>query len=132
MKVAQSDLALELSQSKWTRMKFNKSGKQILVTTNSGLVIMVDGYTGSITHIFTSEGDHGKPSKLPAPACFSQDDNTVFCGNENGTISCFDATTGDLLKKLDGHVGRVGCISVNPNYAQLATSCTNTALWNLS
>jgi len=110
-------------------MKFNKSGKQILVTTESGLVIMVDGYDGKVTNVFLSEGANGAPGTQPAAACFTSDDQTVLCGNEDGTISCWDVATGSLVKKLKGHVGHVACIASNPKYAQIASSCTNTALW---
>jgi COMPASS component SWD2 len=132
-KVPSSEVASQLCDSEWKRMQFNKSGKQILVTTNSGLIVMVDGYNGSITNVFVSDGCKGNtPSrKTSAPACFSEDDNTVFCGNEDGSISCLDATTGVLVKKLEGHVGGVTCIATNPKFQQIASTCTNTAIWNI-
>jgi WD40 repeat protein len=110
-------------------MRFNKSGKQILITTDKGLVLMVDGYDGRLTHAFLSKGADDSPGTEPAAACFTSDDNFLLIGNENGTIDCYDSTTGELRRKLEGHVGRVGCIEFNPKYQQFASSCTNTALW---
>ena len=87
---------------------------------------MLDGYDGSIVNVFVGSGDN---LKEPMPVCFTSDDKTVLGGNTNGTINCWDANDGELIKKLEGHVGRVSCLACNPKYAQIASSCTNTALW---
>lgn len=93
-------------------------------------MIIVDGYDGSITNVFFAEGLDGTPmSGVTAGACFTSDGNTVLVGNANGTISCYDAINGTMVKQLKGHVGAVGCIESNPKYAQIASSCTNTAIW---
>ena len=132
-------LANELSKSEWTSMKFNTSGKNLLVTTKKGLILMLDGFDGSVTNIFMSNGiDTAATSSsttVPAAmdhsmsACFTPDEKTVLGGNEDGSISCWDSKTGVLLRKLDGHVGRVGCLAANPKFAQIASACTNTAIW---
>ena len=129
-KVSQPGLATELCKSKWKSIDFNKSGKQILVKTESGLVIIVDGYDGAVTNVFFSEGSDGAPTTGATGACFTPDGNTVLVGNGDGSISCWDAVYGILVKQLKGHVGPVGCIESNPKYAQIASSCTNTALWS--
>lgn len=123
--------ASDLCGSHWKSMKFNKSGKQILITTDTGIVFMVDGYdSNKVTNVFLSEGINSSPyGNQPSVACFSSDDQTVLVGNENGTISCYDSLDGSLLRKLEGHVGRVGCVASNPKYAQIASACTNIALW---
>jgi len=131
-RTAQPHIASELSRAKWSSMTFNKSGKQILITTELGLVLVVDGYDANIvTHVFSAEdmSGEGSQSAKPAAACFSSDDQTVLVGNENGSISCFDVVSGLLVKKLDGHVGHVGCVASSPKYAQIASACTNVALW---
>jgi len=122
--------AMELSKVKWTSMNFNTSGKQLLVTAEKGLGLMLDGFDGSVSNVFIAAGKDANvlPSHSLA-ACFTPDDNTVLVGNEDGTIGCWSAQNGNLQKKLEGHVERVGCIAANPKYAQLASSCTNTALW---
>ena len=129
-KLSDSNLALELSRSTWKSFQFNKDGRQILVKTESGLVIVVDGYEGTITNVFFSEGADGVPRREPAGACFASDGNTVLIGNGDGTISCWDSINGAMVKKLKGHVGPVGNILHNPKKAQIASSCTNMALWN--
>ena len=122
--------AYALSRSEWTSLEFNKSGKQILVGSNGGVAMTVDGYEGTVIHSFLTEtGSDNAPASHPMAACFTPDDRTVLSGNENGTVSCYDADTGLVLRNLKGHVDRGGCVAVNPKYAQIATACTNTALW---
>lgn len=125
-KVSTPEAASELSNAAWNGIKFDKSGKHLLVTTQKGCALLLDGYDGKIVNVFVGEGENVKE---PMAACFSSDDKTVLGGNADGTISCWDVASGQLIKKLEGHVGPVSCIASNPKYAQLASSCTNTALW---
>ncbi|KAL7455182.1 hypothetical protein ACHAWC_006745 [Mediolabrus comicus] len=127
--------AYALSRSEWTSIDFNKSGKQILIGTNGGVVHTIDGFEGTVLHSFQTEGNSSdgssssSSSPLPMAACFTSDDRSVLCGNNDGTVSCYQADSGLLERKLRGHVGEVGCVAANPKYAQLASSCTNTAVW---
>ena len=122
--------AFELSKVKWTSMNFSTSGKHLLVTADSGLGLMLDGFDGSVTNVFLAAGKDGNTAPVhPMAACFTPDDQTVLVGNEDGSIGCWSTQNGKLVRKLEGHVGRVGCIAANPKYAQIASSCTNTALW---
>lgn len=125
-KTSTPETASELSSADWTGIKFNNSGKHLLVTTKKSSALMLDGYDGSIVNVFVGDGEN---KSEPLAACFSSDDRTILGGNPDGTISCWDASNGELIKKLEGHVGRVGCIASNPKYAQIASCCTNTALW---
>ncbi|KAL3789753.1 hypothetical protein HJC23_006746 [Cyclotella cryptica] len=120
--------AYALSKNEWTSMEFNKSGKQILFSSK-GVVVSVDGYEGTVLHSFLLEADDNSTSLESMAGCFTPDNRTVLCGNENGTVSCYDASTGLLTRKMKGHVDRVGCVAANPKYAQIASACTNTALW---
>lgn len=109
-------------------MEFNKSGKQILFRSK-GALISVDGFEGTVLNCFLAESDGNGTPSLPMAGCYTPDDKSVLCGNENGIISCYDANTGLLVRKLRGHVGRIECMAVNPRYNQFASACTNTALW---
>jgi len=120
------ELAMVLSRSEWTSIKFDKSGKQLLVTGKKGLVMTLDGFDGTITNVFSNPSStNGELS-----ACFTPDDRTILTGNEDGSIHCWNAKNGNLLRKLEGHTNRVGCVAANPKYAQVASACSNTALWN--
>jgi WD40 repeat protein len=119
--------AYALSRSQWTSIDFNKSGKQILIGAKGGVAHTVDGYEGTVLHSFQAEGESN--SHLPVAACFTSDDQSVLCGNNDGTVSCYQSDSGLLARKLRGHVDRVGCVAANPKYKQIASSCTNTAVW---
>lgn len=122
--------AYALSKAEWTSIEFNKSGKQILIGANGGVALSVDGYEGTVLHSFLTETGSGRaPSSHPMATCFTADDRSVICGNDDGTVSCYQADSGLLARKLMGHVDRVGAVAVNPKYAQIATACTNTAVW---
>eukprot|EP00559_Dactyliosolen_fragilissimus_P007051 CAMPEP_0184857176 /NCGR_PEP_ID=MMETSP0580-20130426/2341_1 /TAXON_ID=1118495 /ORGANISM="Dactyliosolen fragilissimus" /LENGTH=355 /DNA_ID=CAMNT_0027352625 /DNA_START=51 /DNA_END=1118 /DNA_ORIENTATION=- len=124
------NIANVLSKAGWKSIQFNASGKNLLITAEKGLALMLDGFDGSVSNVFVAEGPNANTSPtLAISACFTPDERAVLGGNEDGTISCWDAKTGVLLRKLDGHVGPVGCVAANPKFAQIASSCTNTALW---
>jgi len=141
--IPSNTIATELSFARWTSMKFNTSGKKLLVTTDKGMALVLDGYDGSVTDVLLSDssGNDGgnaltmmtKCPSEPMTACFTRDDRTVLCGNGDGTIGCWSLDAGGgastLVQTLKGHVGRVGCMATNPKYAQIATACTNTAVW---
>mmetsp|Transcript_6327 Transcript_6327/g.14586 ORF Transcript_6327/g.14586 Transcript_6327/m.14586 type:complete len:348 (-) Transcript_6327:866-1909(-) len=122
--------AYALSRSEWTSLEFNKSGKQILACCANGLAISIDGFDGGIARAFLSEITPGATqSTTPLAACFTSDDKSVIVGNEDGTVSCYQADSGLLARRLRGHVSRVSAVACNPKYCQLATACTNTAVW---
>lgn len=126
--------AYALSKAEWTSMEFSKSGKQLLIGAMGGIALTLDGYEGSVIHSFQTETGgsiSGSTTSQPQPmaACFTADDNSIICGNDDGTVSCYQADSGLLARKLRGHVDRVGAAAMNPKYMQFATACTNTAVW---
>ena len=110
-----------LSQSHWTSLTFNADGNQILASGKNGLTLLVDGYDGTVQKNLSTPG--------ATYACFTPDDKTVLCGNHDGSIRCWNVSTGTLLKKLEGHTGPVNWVGANPKHAMLASCCSNTALW---
>lgn len=123
--------AYALSKAPWTSMEFNKSGKQILIGTDGGFCLSIDGYEGTVLHSFVSETGTGGASLQPMAACFTADDQSVICGNDDGTVSCYQADSGLLARKLRGHTDTVGAVAMNPVYAQFATACQGIAVWNV-
>ncbi len=125
--------AYAISKAEWTSMEFNKSGKQLLIGVVGGVALSLDGYDGSVIHSFQTEtgGSSGSTASQSCPmaVCFTADDNSIICGNDDGTVSCYQADSGLLTRKLRGHVDRVGAVAMNPKYMQFATACTNTAVW---
>ena len=147
-----ADEAWDMSGADWGCIQFSSSGKQLLISAKQGLAMTMDGFTGALGHIFIDDIDsESNPSLDNAPslldtdeieqsvaACFTPDEKTILIGScQNlsdscGVVMCYDAESGQLLSKLEGHVESVGCIACSPKYAILATSCINTALWSWS
>jgi len=136
--------ARELSRSEWASLKFDSSGKHMLVTTRSGMAMSLDGFTAEVqqaflapatntTNIdpdsFTIDDEDVAPASNKIVACFTPDDRFILGGCSNGTIQCWEAATGRLVRQLDGHADAVTALAFNPKLAMFASSCTNTALW---
>jgi len=128
---ATPERAFALSKSEWTSIEFNKSGKQILACANNGVAVSIDGYDGRVEHGFVAEVRQpgGPHPGMPIAACFTPDDRSVVVGNDDGSVSCYQASSGLLARRLRGHVDRVGAVASNPKYCQIGTACTNTAIW---
>lgn len=122
---ATPDRTKTLSEADWTSLQFNESGNQILVGAEKGMSVLLDGFEGTVQRVLVGS----KPTERAAVCCFTPDDKTILQGNEDGSISCWSVDTGTVVKTLTGHPGPVSCIAANPKYAQIASSCTQTALW---
>jgi COMPASS component SWD2 len=121
-----TDRAKQLSQDNWTSIKFNISGDKLLIGTEKGMCILLDGFTGAILRVLLVPSNIDRISV----ACFTPDDDTVLQGNSDGSISCWNVQTGAIIKTLTGHPGPITCIAANPKYTQIASACTQTAIWN--
>ena len=132
--------AKELSRSEWKSITFNAAGSQMLATARGGLAILLDGFTADIMQAFLADAGGSGTSNIGGDddergvedsitACFTRDDRFVLGGCSDGTVKCWSAASGSLVNTLTGHVGPVSAIACNPRRAQVASSCTNTALW---
>lgn len=119
------DRAKELSQVEWTSMDFNVSGNQILIGAEQGMCVLLDGFEGAVQRVLVGP----KTTQRAAVSCFTPDDMTVLQGNDDGTISCWSVDMGVITNNLTGHPGPVTCVATNPKYKQIASACTQTALW---
>mmetsp|Transcript_3808 Transcript_3808/g.5553 ORF Transcript_3808/g.5553 Transcript_3808/m.5553 type:complete len:331 (+) Transcript_3808:200-1192(+) len=118
----EKELTPQMARSEWTSMKFNASGNQILVTGKNGLVLTLDGYEGTVQRSFSGKGT--------TSACWTTDDKTILTGADDGTISCWNADTGSVIRKLEGgNSGSISWVGVNPKYSMFASCDTNTAMW---
>ncbi|GKY97272.1 hypothetical protein MPSEU_000685600 [Mayamaea pseudoterrestris] len=107
-------------------LSFNTSGSQILLGGEHGQTLVLDGFEGTIQKVFSPAN---RTSDGFLASCFSSDDKTLLQANDAGGILCWDLEHGSLLQTLEGHSSRVNCISSNPRYSQIASSCTQTCLW---
>lgn len=119
--------AAELARSAMTSLEFNLSGSQILAGFDNGLALVINGYEGHIERVVAE--NNGAGSHRPAVVAFTPDDRTILCGNEDGSIDCWDFASGTRVKHLTGHASPVTCVAANPKFSQLASTCSQTALW---
>jgi len=120
-----------ISRSPFRSLQFNVSGSSILVGADYGVSVVLDGFQGTIQKAFVP------PRSSPTVAAvsgFTPDDKTVLNGNVDGTITCWDASSGAVVKRFDDdkgfHLGQpVSCIAANPKYAQFASASSQVALW---
>ena len=115
-----------LGKARCQSIQFNVSGSSIMLGTSYGMNVLLDGFEGNIQRVIYDSANVGD---RPAVSCFTSDDKSILCGNENGTISCWDCSTGAMIRRLEAHTGSVNCLAANPKYAQLASACTQTVLW---
>jgi len=118
--------ANQLSRGDWKTATFNKSGSQILIGAENGMSIILDGFEGTVQSVIL---EASKRSDRPAVSCFSSDDKTIITGNDDGTLSCVDLASGTVVRTLQGHLGRVNAVACNPEYTQMTSCCTQTAIW---
>jgi COMPASS component SWD2 len=119
------DQAKKLSKAQWTSFKFNYSGDKILIGTDMGMSILLDGFSGAILRVILGSNSRDRNSVC----CVTPDDETVLLGNDDGSISGWSVQAGVILNTLHGHAGPVNCIAANPKYAQIASACCQTAIW---
>nr|CAG4636208.1 EOG090X073E [Eubosmina coregoni]SVE69830.1 EOG090X073E [Eubosmina coregoni] len=111
----------------WTGLKFSPDGKTILLSTNGGVIRLVDAFHGNPTHSLTG---HLNDKKLALEASFSPDSQFVFSGSTDGKVHSWNAETGQRICAYStDHTGPVQCVQFNPKYMMMATGCSNMAFW---
>ena len=132
MKVLHSSVESQLTFSsssavpmQWTSFAFNRAGDQLLVGTDGGLAVMLDGFQGTVQRVV------GTPQQTPAVACYTNSDKSVLIGRSTGTIEAWDPSTGQATNVYKGHLSGVSCIASNPRYAQFASADQDLCLWQV-
>ena len=86
----------------WKSIDFNLSGNRILVESDEGLTLVLDGYEGTVQRIFQSTAGNS------TCACFTPDDQSVLIANDAGSIDCWNVQAGTMVKTLEGGDGGNG------------------------
>lgn len=111
----------------WTGLKFSPDGKTILLSTNGGVIRLVDAFHGNPTHSLTG---HVNDKKLALEASFSPDSQFVFSGSSDGKVHAWNAETGHrVCAYTSDHTGPVQCVQFNPKYMMMASGCSMMAFW---
>ncbi|XP_058486941.1 uncharacterized protein LOC131460437 isoform X3 [Solea solea] len=107
----------------WTGLKFSNDGKQILISTNGGMIRVLDAISGSVLHTFSG---YNNSRAIALEACFTPDSQFVMIGSEDGRVHVWSSESGMKVAVLDGkHPGPINTLQFNPRYMTFASACTN-------
>ncbi|KAG8944684.1 hypothetical protein FRC03_001957 [Tulasnella sp. 419] len=62
----------------------------------------------------------------------SPDGTQTVSGSDDGTVAIWDAQTGNLLRKIEGHINRVRSVALSPDGIQIASGSSDrtVAIWD--
>jgi len=111
----------------WTSLKFSNDGKQILISTDGGVIRLIDAFHGQPLQAFTGRVN---TKRLPIEASFTPDGQYVMSGSQDGMLHIWSATTGARVAVLDGqHTNPVHCVKFNPRWMMFASTCNLMKFW---
>eukprot|EP01084_Bolivina_argentea_P297327 512206_1 len=114
------------AHSKWAHIQFSCDGQNMLVTTDSSLILLVDAFECSIKQAFLGRCNK---SGLELGACFTPDATYALSGSEDGNIYAWNVADGTQCSTMKGHTGPVGHVACSPKYELAVSSCKSSALW---
>uniref|UniRef100_A0A8C6UM52 Twinfilin n=1 Tax=Neogobius melanostomus TaxID=47308 RepID=A0A8C6UM52_9GOBI len=107
----------------WTGLKFSNNGKQILISTNGGMIRVLNAFTGAVLHTFYG---YNNSRGIPLEACFTPDSQFVMIGSEDGRVHVWSTDSGMKVAVLDGkHPRPINCLQFNSRYMTFASACIN-------
>ncbi|KAF0034905.1 hypothetical protein F2P81_012663 [Scophthalmus maximus] len=107
----------------WTGLKFSSDGKQILISTNGGMILVLNAFSGSVLHTFSG---YNNSRGISLEACFTPDSQFVMIGSEDGRVHVWSTESGMKVAVLDGkHPGPINTLQFNPRFMTFASACTN-------
>lgn len=111
----------------WTGIKFSNNGEQILISSNGGMIRVLNAFNGSVLHTFSGY-NNSKGESLEA--CFTPDSQFVMIGSEDGRVHMWSTESGMKVAVLDGkHQGPISTLQFNPRNMMFASACTTMTFW---
>lgn len=111
----------------WISIAFSPDGGNILLSTDSSQMTLIDAFTLESLHMLTGYPNN---ANLRVKGDFSADSKYVLCGSTDGHIHVWKTSTGTKLCRLVGdHQTSTQCVKFNPNYCMLASACSNMEFW---
>src|SRR5207249_5542554 len=120
-------------------------GRTVALEQGNGLVSLVELATGKVRLTYGSKPTPKSPaadervvasrvlepiawfSGLPAAtAAFSPDRRLLACRGAGGVLEVFDAATGAVLAKFEGHQGTIAALAFSPDGRRLASGSVDT------
>lgn len=111
----------------FTSLKFDETGKHLLLTTNQSITFVIDSFNGKREFTIT---DIKNEEKSVLGSCFTPNSKFLLLGSENGSILVWDLENDVKYHEWENiHAGPVGTISYCPTKMLYASTCTNVAFW---
>lgn len=116
----------------WKSLKFSPDGKQMLITTNTEAIYILDAFTGQLLNKLTIGSPATEPIELPSEASYSPDSQYILSGSEDGCLHIWSMKTGNkisILKPDRPRAEPVNCLKFNPKYMLIASACSRMSFW---
>eukprot|EP01122_Echinamoeba_exundans_P001398 TRINITY_DN11465_c0_g1_i1.p1 TRINITY_DN11465_c0_g1~~TRINITY_DN11465_c0_g1_i1.p1 ORF type:complete len:424 (+),score=33.61 TRINITY_DN11465_c0_g1_i1:191-1273(+) len=118
---------IELSEGvHWTYAVFDPTGRYLLMSTNTALIVVLDAITGEKLHSLSSFVN-GLGRNVEAS--FSPGGEFILAGSDDGTIHVWETATGEEITVWSGHEQPVQLVRWNPKLQLVASACSNLCLW---
>ncbi|ETO32370.1 WD repeat protein 82 [Reticulomyxa filosa] len=108
----------------WSNLEFSPNGKQILISTRTNMLILVDAFEGNVIRTLESfDNSENKDSY----GIFTPD-NSFVCVPENGDIHFWDLNKyRDIIWR--GHPKKIERFLFNPKYCMAVSAAQHVAIW---
>ena len=99
------------AQFDWTSASFDATGRQLLLSSNTNLIVLFDAITGEKLQEYSS---FQNATNRPVEASFSPGGEFVLAGSDDGVIHVWETLSGDEFTTWSGHKNPVNVVRWNP------------------
>ena len=110
----------------WTGIKFSNSNNDILVSTRSNKIYVLDGHEFKFKYALT---DFENSTGLDLEASFTPDARYIVSGSSDGKVHAWEVQSGKKVAQLDGHKSPVTTVKFNPRYMMMVSGADNVGMW---
>eukprot|EP00300_Choanocystis_sp_HF-7_P037387 c534_g1_i1.p1 GENE.c534_g1_i1~~c534_g1_i1.p1 ORF type:complete len:311 (-),score=44.89 c534_g1_i1:67-999(-) len=116
------------SPADWAGLEFSPNGENLLVSTMSGPMYLVDSFKGELVRELSGRKND---SGLAVRATFSPDGSYVASGCEDGSVGLWNSGSGALVRSLSGHPDPTLHVRFNRRLMVMASACQSLAMWSV-
>ncbi|XP_031623415.1 WD repeat-containing protein 82-B-like [Contarinia nasturtii] len=128
-----SSFKFNYDQIQWTSLKFSSDAKQILISSNSSKIRVVNSYTGAVEQVF---GSRRNMLNIAIDASFTPNNEYILSGSSDGNVLVFSNNKKSGLDherkvaELSSHQPEaITAVEMNPKYSLMATASSYVAFW---
>ena len=113
--------------AKQRTLSFSPDGQYLVVGGETNQFLVLDAFSGDVLNTLVGSGEVPKDIIRPT---VSPDGQYVAAGSTDGLVNIWELTTGKAVTSLRaGHPGTIQWVEWNPAHLQLASACSEIALW---